>query len=259
MMLLKGKIYALKRYKIPENVQEYIRNLYSGLTGTVIGPDWESNPFVFKRGVFQGDPLSPTIFIKVFNPLLEYLKSEIKHGYKLDNKTSVITTPFADDFNIISCHAKAHQTIIRNVQRFASTMNLILEPNKCKSISICAGSSKDIAFQLSDMTIDSIENSPEKFLSSRITFKGKQSEFIQDGIRDCLDNISNCLVSDAHKLEIYTKYLLSSIRFRLTVHEITATNITILDRMCDQYLKKWLNIPQSGTPAVLHAKTALNI
>ncbi len=252
---------TLKRYRIPENVQRYIHNLYSGLSGTVMGPGWESEPFIFKRGVFQGDPLSPTIFITVFNPLLEYLKSESKHGYKIDN-TSVITTPFADDFNVITCHAKAHQRIIRNIESFAGTMNLILEPNKCRSLSISGGSSKNISFKLKDMSIESLESTPEKFLGSCITFKGKQSEiydFIHDGLKECLENISNCLVSDSHKLEIYTKYLLPAIRFRLTVHEITATNLKTLDRMCDQYLKQWLHIPQSGTPAMLHAKSAMNI
>ncbi len=43
------------------------------------------------------------------------------------------------------------------------------------------------------------------------------------------------------------------------MHEITATNLKNLDRMCDQFLKKWLNIPQSGSPAMLHTKSALNI
>ena len=60
-------------------------------------------------------------------------------------------------------------------------------------------------------------------------------EFIHAGIKECLENITNCLVSDSHKLEIYTKYLLLAIPFRLTVHKISATNLKSLDRMCDQY------------------------
>ena len=102
------------------------------------------------KGVFQGDPLSPTIFIAVFNPLLEYLISENKHGYKLDSDNPVISTPFADDFNIITTNSRTHQRIILNVERFAKSMNLILEPTKCKSLSICSGSSKVINFKLSD-------------------------------------------------------------------------------------------------------------
>ena len=156
--------HVLNRYQIPDNVKHYINNLYSNINGSVVGPDWKSERFVFKRGVFQGDPLSPTIFICVFNPLLEYILSERKHGYKLDSNTSVISTPFADDFNIITSNSRSHQRILFNVEQYANSMNLILEPTKCKSLSISAGQSKVIKFQLSDQIIESIHTSPEKFL-----------------------------------------------------------------------------------------------
>ena len=87
-------------------VRSYIVNLYSGLFGTALGPDWVSEKFQFNKGVFQGDPLSPTIFIIVFNPLLEYLKTEEKHGYQLSENNKVISCPFADDFNVITTNKK---------------------------------------------------------------------------------------------------------------------------------------------------------
>ena len=54
---------------------KYVENLYSRLQGQVKGPNWMSSPFDFKRGVFQGDPLSPIIFLTVFNPIVQHLKS----------------------------------------------------------------------------------------------------------------------------------------------------------------------------------------
>ena len=65
---------CLKRYNIPDHVRLYVKSLYSNINGTVLGPKWESEAFIFKRGVSQGDPLSSTIFRIVLNPLLEYLK-----------------------------------------------------------------------------------------------------------------------------------------------------------------------------------------
>ena len=170
---------------MPDNVKQYINNLYSNISGSVIGPTWRSERFVFKRGVFQGDPPSPTIFICVFNPLLEYILSESKHGYRLDSDTSVISTPFADDFNII---------------------------------------------KLSDQVIDSIHNSPEKFLGSQISFSGKQSEvfsYIHDGISKVLDNIDQSVIRDEYKVKVYSKYVIPAIHFKLTVHELTQTNLHI--------------------------------
>ena len=42
------------------------------------------------------------IFVVVFNPLIDYItKFKDTHGYKLGN-ASVITKPFADDFEIVT-------------------------------------------------------------------------------------------------------------------------------------------------------------
>ena len=253
---------VLTRYKLPENVKTYIRNLYLNISGSVVGPGWKSKTFTFKRGVFQGDPLSPTIFICVFNPLLEYLMSELSHGYHLDKNTPIISTPFADDFNVITSNARSHQRILKNVEKFAKSMNLCLEPTKCKSLSICSGSSKLVKFKLSDSEIDSIINSPEKFLGAQITYSGKQEDifnYIFTGIKDTIHNIDQSLIRDEFKLKVYSQYLLPAIRFKLTVHEISATNLSKLDALGDRFIKKWLHIPPSGTLAIVHTQEGLNI
>ncbi len=129
-------------------------------------------------------------------------------------------------------------------------MNLVLEPTKCKSLSICSGSSKVIEFNLNDSIIQSIANSPEKFLGSHITFSGKQSEifeFIKDSIANTLENIDKSLICEEYKMSIYTRYVIPALRFKLTVHDITNTNLKALDNMVDKQLKSWLHIPPSGT------------
>ena len=65
-----------KYYSIPTEITRYISNLYSKLKGKVVCQDWESDIFQFLKGVFQGDPLSGVIFLIIFNPIIEYIKSE---------------------------------------------------------------------------------------------------------------------------------------------------------------------------------------
>jgi hypothetical protein len=183
-------------------------------------------------------------------------------GYKLNDVTNVISTPFADDFNVISTNSRTHQRLLNNIETHAKSMNLCLEPNKCKSLSICSGSSKIIDFKLSELTVGSIANSPEKFLGSHITYLGKQSEIfdiIHSSILKVIENIDNSPIRDEFKVKIYTQYLLPAIRFKLTVHEITTTNLAKLDALGDRYLKKWLAMPQSGTMAIAHSKHGLGI
>ena len=77
---------VLKHYHLPEIIITYITNIYSKLTGRVKTKDWETEVFEFLKGVFQGDPYSGTIFIIVFNPLIEYIKKfKDKQGYIIED------------------------------------------------------------------------------------------------------------------------------------------------------------------------------
>ena len=62
--------FVMTYYNIPTKITSYTSNLYSKLKGKVICQDRESELFQFLKGVFQG-----VIFLIVFNPLLEYIKT----------------------------------------------------------------------------------------------------------------------------------------------------------------------------------------
>ena len=128
---------SLDRMRIPENVKHYIVSLYRKLKGKVRTGDWVSEQFSFNKGVFQGDPLSPIIFLICFNPILEKLKQmEVNYGYDI-NGERVITLPFADDFNLITTDKRRHQLMFRCLQHLW-TMGLKLKPSKCRSLLIRA-------------------------------------------------------------------------------------------------------------------------
>lgn len=73
-------------------------------------------------------------------------------------------------------------------------------------------------------------------------------------------NIDQSPVRNEFKLAIYSRYCLPSMRFCLTVHELTKTNLSLLDRKCDQFIKKWLGVPKYGANiALVHMKNGLDI
>ena len=43
------------------------------------------------------------------------------------------------------------------------------------------------------------------------------------------------------------------------MHDVTQTNLKKLDSLCDRFCKKWLSMPRSATPAILHLSSGLNI
>ena len=89
-------------------------------------------------------------------------------GYKLGN-TPIITTPFADDFNLISNNNVKHRKLVADIESKA-TCDLSFKPNKCRSLSLVSGKPTDIVFYLSTQTpINSVITHPHKFLGSSIT------------------------------------------------------------------------------------------
>ena len=167
--------FVMKHYNIPTQITKYIASLYSKLRGKVTCQDWESDFFMFLKGVFQGDPLSGVIFLIVFNPIIEYIKSQKeKQGYQLTSKTNAMyvnTTPFADDFNVMSRNMKQHQTLVTDVEKKLQSMGLVLKAPKCRSLSIQSGKITNIQFYLktnanSAVPISSVIEKPMKFLGS---------------------------------------------------------------------------------------------
>ena len=158
---------TLKRNHLPENIQSYLSQFYSNGNAVIHTPSWKSEPFSFKRGVFQGDPLSPTIFLMVFNPVLLKLKNmEEKFGYKLHSEntsTPTITLPYADDFCLITTNLKTHQNIMNEIESNINSMGMKLKPSKCRSFSIQSGSSANIPFYIGDTRIPSISEEEQKF------------------------------------------------------------------------------------------------
>ena len=117
--------------------------------------EWCSDPFSFRRGVYQGDPLSPIVFLLTFNPILEFLLKNNKIGYEINNQ-SIKTLPFADDFCLISTNKGSHQNMIHEIQQKIESMGLKLKPTKCRSFSLSAGKPKAIHFKIEDFAVPSI-------------------------------------------------------------------------------------------------------
>ena len=257
---------TLKRNHLPDNIQSYLSNLYSNGQAVIQTQSWRSQPFAFKRGVFQGDPLSPTVFLMVFNPVLLKLKNmEEKFGYKLhngDTTTSIITLPYADDFCLVTTDLRAHRKIIADINASINSMGMKLKPSKCRSFSISSGKAADIPFHIGDHRIPSIKDEEQKFLGKLLFFSGKSEDtfkLIYDTLKEALDRIEASFVRSEYKLWILKHYLIPSKRFLLTVHTLPQTHLKKLDTFVDKFTKKWAGLPKSATNVIIHLKESLDI
>ena len=96
----------MKYYNIPEIIITYITRLYTKLEDTVKTDNWKSTILQLKKGVLQIDPYSGAILLIAVNPIIQFIKEHNEdQGFqkKLKDKSvkNVVTTPFADTFNLI--------------------------------------------------------------------------------------------------------------------------------------------------------------
>ena len=59
----------------------------------------ETGPFRIKRGIFQGDSLSPLLFTMSLNPLSQELQ-KTGYGYQLDEQTKINHLLYVDDLKL---------------------------------------------------------------------------------------------------------------------------------------------------------------
>ena len=194
---------------------------------------------------------------------IKYLKQyEESHGYLL-NGNRYITLPYADDFILVTTDKRKHQKLLDEIAKITCSMNLELKLSKCKSMSISGGKPSVVPFTIKGAALKHVKDSPEMFLGSYIAFKGTSEgafEYIRDKVNRMLLNVESSSIRPEYKLKIYEKYVLSSLRFILTVHDLTKTQLSKLDALGTKFFKKWLEMPSRGaTSAIIHSPVGLNI
>ena len=73
-------------------------------------------------------------------------------------------------------------------------------------------------------------------------------------------NINKSKVRGEHKLAIYERYALPSMRYHLSIHDIHQTHLDGLDKISRNFVKKWFNFPTKGvTDAGIFHPYLLNV
>ena len=130
--------FALKYYHAPNKLTTCIQKLYSNLWASILTPSWSSNPIRMSIGVFQGDPLSSSIFNCVIGTLVDTLQYHSHHlGYRLSLSAQVISQlQFADDTCIMARNPQCCQEMLRVINRWLLWSTMKAKPSKCQAITL---------------------------------------------------------------------------------------------------------------------------
>jgi hypothetical protein len=160
----------------------------------------------------------------------------------------VITTPFADDFNLMTGHKLRHQTLQDDLQSKTASMGLVFKPKKCRTMSICAGKPCQVDFTLQEVSEDnvsrkvvlkSLKDEPHKFLGQTLTFRNTAKdhfELLIELLSTKLKHLDEVSVRNEYKIATNDRYLLPSLRYHLSIHNIHKTHLDQLDMVANRYL-----------------------
>jgi len=118
---------ALRRLKVPEVIIGAVMNTYAGATTYFELATGKTYPITIKRGVKQGDPMSPLLFNIATDPLMCKL-NELPGVQSPVGHMSALA--YADDIALVNTSKTGMQTLLDEVELFTSRVGMRLNVNK---------------------------------------------------------------------------------------------------------------------------------
>ena len=150
-------IHSLRIAHIPNSIIKYIENFYNSIRVCNKTDSFITKCIDLKIGVFQGDTLSPALFLMVINPILKWIQHSAHHGYYFRDRP-IITLAFADYLTLCLENKRTAQRQLLEVDNATKSVGLTLKPKTCKSLSFYSGKLSDASFKLQDEIIENINN-----------------------------------------------------------------------------------------------------
>jgi len=118
---------ALRRLKVPEVIIGAVMNTYADATTYFELATGKTDPIPIKRGVKQGDPMSPLLFNIAMDTLMCKL-NELPGVQSPVGHMSALA--YADDIALVNTSKKGMQTLLDEVELFTSRVGMRLNVNK---------------------------------------------------------------------------------------------------------------------------------
>lgn len=125
---------ALKRYNIGDYLINLIQILYTNPESCVMNNGFSSRYFSLHRGVRQGDPLSPYIFILALELLAVYIREDPSiRGFKI-KETEIKLTLYADDMTLMLRDKHSAIKALDIIKKFEKESGLKMNIEKCEGM-----------------------------------------------------------------------------------------------------------------------------
>ena len=213
---------ALKYFNFGKNIIKWIECFYSDIESLVINNGHASERFKIGRGVRQGDPLSPYLFILCTEILARTIlnKNEIK-GLKIDNSEFLLSQLADDTTFFLEPDERSFKTCITILKQYSKISGLNI--NFTKTLAIKINMNQNFTFQMgNDCNIK--WQCHGNFTLLGIKYNLDQDEFLKINYEQKIYEFENTLnIWNARNLTIYGKIcIIKSLALSKMVHLFSA-------------------------------------
>ena len=155
-------IYEVLRYHhIPDHIISLIKSVYTGFQTSIITSNFQTPYIPIRKGVLQGDCLSPLLFNLCFNTFIQHIKAPEyrQFGFLIDSYKSLSPVhwfQFADDAAVISGQENENEHLLNRFTIWCKWAQMIIRVDKC------------ITFGIKESTTKSTKHKPKLLINSEL-------------------------------------------------------------------------------------------
>ena len=230
---------VLSMYKIAGNVQQFLRNSMSSWRTVLTLQGHTIGSVAINRGIFQGDAMSPLLFVMCLFPLTDLLR-KLNKGFAIDDVV-VSHLLYLDDLKLYAKSSEDMLAMVNTVRVFSSDIRMEFGFNKCAFLMIKRGNlAESEGIELPTGTIQALPmGSYYKYLGvleaecfCHIEVKAKVKELYKHRLRLILKSkLSGC-----NQITAINSFAVPLIRYTAGVIKWTVSECAELDRMTRKQL-----------------------
>ncbi|XP_028158192.1 uncharacterized protein LOC114351251 [Ostrinia furnacalis] len=242
---------VLRIYKIHPTLTNFLRTVMQKWTTRLKVAHTETDPIYIKRGIFQGDSLSPLWFCLALNPLSNLLISsntgfELKH---IDTHTSRPTTMqinhlmYMDDIKLYAQSQDSLYQLANLTEQFSNDICMEFGIDKCKINAIKAGQNQRHTYQMeSGQRIDSLEeNEVYKYLgynqAKLIEYKDTKAKLLQQ-FKHRLNSVMKTQLHSRNITKAINSFAVPILTYSFGIIKWTKTELNSIQRIINTTLTK---------------------
>ncbi|XP_045503596.1 uncharacterized protein LOC123700429 [Colias croceus] len=242
-------IYILKHYKINHTIIHFLENIMRNWNTKLkvhnSQKTTETDVISIKRGIFQGDSLSPLWFCLALNPLSHMLNRQ-RIGFEIKHNTQHTTLShlmYMDDIKLFAGTSDDIHTLATITQNFSNDICMEFGINKCKIQSINKGVVEQAPYELPSHeiidTVDPVEG--YKYLgytqSQEIHHK-EIKKLLQQSFKNRLHKILHTQLNARNTIKAINTFAIPILTYSFGIIRWNQTELATLQRIINTTMTK---------------------